>query len=323
VTKFILDCDPGHDDALAILYAAAHLDLIGVTTTFGNQTVDKTTHNALSVCTLGGLDIPVARGAAGPLKTPLEATPFNGSDVHGVTGMDGAQMPVPTATALAQPASEFLIEQSRVHAGDLVIIATGPLTNVAAALAADPGLNDRLTGLSIMGGSTDRGNVTAVAELNIYADAEAAALVMQSPLPKRMVGLNVTTTVGADSSDIARLNDAGRPVTRAAAGLLDFYLKRQQSLYGRQIAPFHDLCAVVPFVRPELIDYRRAHVAIELAGEHTRGMTVCDFRAIDATDLAHIKPSQHANVDVAIAADGRGIVEAVLETLIGYDRKAD
>ena len=314
--RFLIDCDPGHDDALAILYAAAHLKLVGITTVFGNQSVAHTTRNALAVCTLGGLCVPVAAGAAGPLTGP----PVDGSDVHGKTGLDGADLPAPDRDAVSETAAEAIVAASHAHAGDLVVIATGPLTNLATAIAADPTLPSRLAAISAMGGTIGAGNITPVAEINIFADPEAAAVVMACGAPLWLVGLNVTTTLGATPEAIDRLEAHGGRVAGILAGLFGFYLGRQRELYGRNLAPFHDVCAVLPFTRPELVQHRAAHVDVELDGTLTRGMTVADFRGIPDLAQAHIRPSRPANAHVALAADADMAVRHILDTVLSaYD----
>jgi inosine-uridine nucleoside N-ribohydrolase len=310
--SFLIDCDPGHDDAIAILYANACLDLIGITTVFGNSSIENTTHNALSICTLSGISVPVAKGAGNALKGYL----VNGTDVHGSTGLDGADMPVPDREIADISASDFIIEASYRYTGKLIIIATGPLTNIATALQSDPSLASRLAGISIMGGSTGVGNVTPVAEINVFADPEAAQIVLGSKLPIWIVGLSVTTTVGANIQIISKLQSSGGRVAGTIAELLIFYLGAQMRLYGRNIAPFHDVCAVLPFVSPQMIEHKDAHVVVELDGKHTRGMTVTDFRNIPNIPLAHLHSSQPANAKVAISANGSTAVPHILDTII-------
>lgn len=317
--RFLIDCDPGHDDALAILYACARLDVVGITTTFGNQSVDRTTHNTLSLCTLAGLSVPVAAGASGPLSSAF----VDASDLHGRTGLDGAELPPPDRDAIDRGAAEHIVELSRQWPGELVIIATGPLTNVATALQADTSLASRLAGVSVMGGSIGAGNVTPVAETNTYADPEAARVVLRSGVPLWLVGLTVTTTVGATADILTALRATGGRMAGVLAGAFDYYLTRQQRVYGRNLAPFHDVCAVLPFTDPELIEYRSAHVDVELDGTLTRGMTVADFRNVPDIGLAHVRSSRPDNALVAVSADGPEIVRRVLVEIVrtydGYD----
>jgi purine nucleosidase len=303
-TKILIDCDPGHDDAVAILYAARHLDLVGLTTVHGNNTLEHTTRNALAVLELAGIDAPLAMGCAEPLAQPRAAS----ADVHGKGGLDGADLPAPRRRPLNIHAVDFLIEAASRHRGELVLAIIGPQTNVALALRREPRLKHWLREMSIMGGSTDRGNITPCAEFNIHCDPEAAWAVFNSGVPLRMVGLNVTRQTGIDANDIARIRASGRKVAGVAADLLDFYLARQRERRGVSVAPMHDVCAIVPYVDGGLITYSDAKVAIELTGTHTRGMTVCDL----------LPAAGVANTMVATAADSRRLIEGVVETLLTY-----
>jgi inosine-uridine nucleoside N-ribohydrolase len=311
----IVDCDPGHDDAMAILLAAEHLDLVGLTTVFGNQTVENTTRNALALCRLAKLDVPVARGASGP----IDGAEFYGSDMHGRSGFDGAVLPDPDRAAIGIDAVAFMKAEIESASSPISLIAIGPLTNVALLIRRHPATATKIRAISVMGGTTAVGNVTPVAENNIFADPEAAAIVFDSGIPLYMAGLNVTTTVGAGEADILLLRAMNGPISTVAAGLLEFYRQRQLAVYGRTIAPFHDPCAVIPFIRPGLIEYRDAHVAVELDGRLTRGMTVCDFRGVSAGGLRHVRTSGAANVRVAIAATARPIIDLVIDAISKRD----
>jgi inosine-uridine nucleoside N-ribohydrolase len=290
----LLDCDPGHDDAVALLYAARHLDLRAITTVFGNQTLAHTTRNALSLCRLARLDVPVAAGAA----HALTAAPVHGDAVHGETGLDGAELPEPDRSPLDIHAVELILRTARAHRGELVLAATGPLTNIALALAAEPKLKEWLHAITIMGGSTDTGNVTEVAEFNIYCDPEAADAVLRAGVPVWMVGLDVTRRVGVGASDIAGLREGGA-IARTIADLLDFYLGSLSRLFGLTTASLHDPCALVPFIAPELIEYRHTSVQVELSGALTRGTTVAELRRLGNAPLGHTRPSAPANVHLA------------------------
>ena len=305
-TKIVIDCDPGHDDAVAILFAARHLELLGITTVHGNSTVEHTTRNALAILELAGLDVPVASGCGEPLIQRRTA--------HGRTGLDGADLPAPGRQPLDTHAIDFLIETAHRHRGELVVAAIGPQTNLALALRREPRLKDWLREITIMGGSTGLGNVTAAAEFNILLDPEAAWAVFNSGAQLRMVGLNVTRSTALDAADIARLKSAGRKVADTIADLLGFYLARQRER-GLDVTPMHDVCAIVPHVEPGLIEYVHTRVDIELTGTHTRGMTVCDLR-LRGPGAASQGPAPNAMV--AIAANGRVLLERVMATLLSY-----
>lgn len=310
--RILIDCDPGHDDAAAILYAARHLDVAAITTVFGNNSLDATTRNALSVLALAGLDIPVHRGAAGPLGGAERAP----GDLHGKTGLDGAALPEPIARPHALSAVEAML--GHAEAGRIGIVALGPLTNIAQALSANPGFSERIAWISLMGGSTAVGNSTAVAEFNIHCDPEAADIVFCSGVPIRMAGLNVTRQVGVGEEEIACLRSLGGQAAQTFAGLFEFYLERSRTIFGLAKASLHDACAVVPLVHPDLIGFRDAAVAIELAGRHTRGMTVCDFRGVSLTGLASITPSRKPNAQVAVEVNGAEIVRRVFDAIASY-----
>lgn len=312
-TKILIDCDPGHDDAVAILYAARRLDVVGLTTVHGNNTLESTTRNALAVLELAGLDIPVAIGSPVPLEQPPQPI----ARVHGETGLDGATLPVPTRRPVDVHAVDFIIDTASRLRGELVLAVIGPQTNVALALRREPRLARWLREITIMGGSTQRGNITPAAEFNVHCDPEAAAVVLASGVPIRMVGLDVTQRTGLDERDLARLRASGRKVAGTVADLIGFYLARQRERRGAGVvAPMHDTCAIVPYVDESLLTTVDARVEVELAGTHTRGMTVCDLR-----HPGHVRdpaPATPANARVAIASDARRLVDDVLAALIEY-----
>lgn len=317
---YLLDGDPGHDDMLAIFLAAKHLDVVGVTTVSGNQSLTKVTRNARIVLELGRLtDIPLAAG----LGRPLRNDPVYAPEIHGQTGLDGVDFPEPTVQPIEQHAVDFIIEQSHRHPG-LRIVATGPLTNVAAAFIRDPTLGGRLDCISIMGGSLTYGNSTAAAEFNIWVDPEAADVVFRSGVPLKMFGLNVTRQASATRTEIGRIEDIGTPFAKTVAQLLEFYRSSLEDVFGLSGASLHDPLAVATFINPDLFELRPMHVAIELNGRHTRGMTVCDYRRIAGTgdDLAGedaIEPNAHANCEVAVGIDVAGFFDLLVDTLARYE----
>jgi inosine-uridine nucleoside N-ribohydrolase len=310
-TKIVIDCDPGHDDAVAILYAARHLELVGITTVHGNNSIENTTRNGLAVLELAAIDVPLAKGCADPLAQPRAAV----ADVHGKGGLDGADLPVPRRAPLQGHAVDYLIETASRLRGELVLAAIGPQTNVALALRREPRLKDWLREITIMGGSTDRGNITPCAEFNIHCDPEAAWAVFNSGVPLRMVGLNVTRRTGFDAGDIGRMRASGRKVAGVVADLMEFYLARQRERRGVSVAPMHDVCAIVSYVDAGLITYSDAIVDIELTGTHTRGMTVCELPAASG---AARRGGRSPNAKVAVAADSRRLIEHVADTLLSY-----
>ena len=275
----ILDCDPGHDDALAILLAAAHLNVLGITTVAGNQTIDKVTTNTLKILTMAGLThIPVAQGMAGPLvPTNRQKPDVHGPDFHGETGLDGPDLPEPAVSPDSRHAVDFIIEMVMAH-DEVTLVPTGPLTNIAAALRREPALIGHIREISLMGGGLTHGNVSAAAEFNILMDPEAAHIVFTCGAAVKMCGLNLTRQAMATPVEAERIRALGNKTGQGVAGLLDFFLGTCEKLFGLPGGPLHDPCAVAPLIDPTLIEYEPMHVDIELHGEHTYGMTLCDHR---------------------------------------------
>lgn len=281
---------------MAILLAARHLDVVGITTVHGNQSLDKVTHNALKVLTLAGLEhIAVYPGAPRPFGGDAHHAP----EVHGVTGLDGAQLPEPIIRPRERHAVDFIREAAVEHE-PLTLVATGPLTNVAAALHLEPTLAGRLAQISLMGGAVAGGNATPAAEFNIWADPEAARLVFASGVPIRMSGLDLTHQAIVGPGELDRLRATGARVGGVCADLLAFYSGRVRARTGLAGAPLHDPCAVAWMIDPTLVEAQRMHVDVELRGELTRGMTVCDTRT--APD-AHQGAGRHP-IDDAGAVKG-------------------
>jgi inosine-uridine nucleoside N-ribohydrolase len=314
VTKLLIDCDPGHDDAVAILYAARHLDLVGITTVFGNQTVELTTLNALRVLALAGLAIPVAKGCGRPFVGDAPLAP----DTHGATGLDGVELPEPTRAPEDIHAVEFILRTARQHRGELVVAITGAHSNVALALRLEPQLAGWLKLITIMGGTTSIGNLRPQACVNILSDPEAAYVVFGAGVPIRWIGYETTRTVLMTADDIARLR-AGGKVARAVADIAAYYRNRQRAVYAIDGAPMHDSCAIVPLVRPAFIRYEAVPLAVELAAGLARGMTIVDRRPIvPGVDLKSIQPKAPANVQMAVDVSRREIIDDIVTTMLAY-----
>jgi inosine-uridine nucleoside N-ribohydrolase len=298
VTRIVLDCDPGHDDAIALLLALAspELELVGVTTVAGNQTLEKTTANALRVLEhVGRDDVPVAAGA----DRPLVREPFVAAHVHGETGLDGPDLPAPAGTPVAGHAVEFLAE----HAPGQTLVAVGPLTNVALYLALHP--DAAPARIVLMGGAIAEGNVTPAAEFNIWADPEAAQRVFASGIDLTMVGLDVTHKALMTPAHADRLRSAGR-AGKLVAELFDFYHRFHAQTYGLPGSPIHDALAVADVIRPELLQTKHRHVAIDYESELCRGRTV--------VDLWH-RTRNDPNAHVAVAVDSQAFLELLLERI--------
>lgn len=272
--RILVDCDPGHDDAVMLVMAARHAEVVGITTVSGNAPLDAVTRNALAVCELLDWDVPVHAGAA----RPLLSEPFHAPEVHGEGGMDGTDLPEPARAPAGHDAVAFLSEATRAEEG-LWLVATGPLTNVALALRADPDLDRRLAGISFMGGGAGEGNVTAAAEFNVWADPEAAAVVVGARCPVLMSGLDVTRTYLADRDLSARVRALANPVASFVADLFDHELDRFGS-YATSVdaPPIHDPVALLAVTHPHLVATRRTPILVETGGTHSRGATIVDRR---------------------------------------------
>jgi purine nucleosidase/pyrimidine-specific ribonucleoside hydrolase len=293
-TRILLDCDPGHDDAIALLLALAspELELLGVTTVAGNQTLEKTTANAIRVLEFVGRgEVPVAAGA----ERPLVREAFVAAYVHGDSGLDGPALPPARSKPVEQDAVDFLAE--RVTGATL--IPTGPLTNVARLLATRPERPDRIV---LMGGSIAEGNVTPAAEFNIWADPEAADAVFRSGLDVTMIGLDVTHQALLTPSHTERLRAAG-DTGRMVAELVDFFAQFHKKTYGFDGAPIHDAVAVAQVVDPALVETVERNVEIEMVSDLCRGRTVVDLWRRTGNE-------PNANVGIGIHA------EAFLELLV-------
>jgi purine nucleosidase len=271
-TKIILDCDPGIDDALAIAFAHGHpgIELAGITTVAGNVGLAKTTANALAVCEfIGAAGTPVTAGCAGPLLRPA----LDARQVHGDSGLGGAVLPPAEASAAPGHAIDYIVDTVRADPGEITLVATGPLTNIALAVRKEPRLADWVREFVIMGGSSGRGNVTPAAEYNIWADPEAAAAVFRAGWTVIMLGLDVTMRTGATEAVLRRMSGLGTLGT----GLLLPALEQYRSVSEPGGPPVHDVCAVAWVAEPNLFGLVPARVQVEVTGQFTAGMTVTDF----------------------------------------------
>jgi inosine-uridine nucleoside N-ribohydrolase len=300
-TPIVIDCDPGHDDAIAILLALAspEVELIGVTTVAGNQTLDKTTRNALVTLEIAGrAEIPVAAGAEAPLRRQLRTA----AHVHGETGLDGPALPEPSARPVDAHAADCLAEL--IEPG-VVLVPTAPLTNLALMLERHPDVPDRLDRIVWMGGSIAEGNVTPAAEFNAFVDPEAAATVFASGIPITMVGLDVTHKALFTPDHAERLRDTGR-AGRFVAELSDFFQDFHARAYGLQGSPIHDAMAVAHVIDPTLLTTRRVNVAVETRSEHCDGRTVVDVRGVTGRE---------PNADVGVDVDAGRFLELLVSRI--------
>ena len=298
----LLDCDPGHDDAIALLLALAspELELLGITTTYGNQTLEKTTANALRVLELvERTDVPVAAGADRPLERELVVA----SHVHGESGLDGPALPAARTAPAPQDALTFVTERVREAAEPITIVATGPLTNVARYLAAHGA--DGIAGIELMGGAIADGNFTPAAEFNVWCDPEAAAAVFASGVELTMLGLDVTHKAILRPAVEERLRAVGR-IGAFVADLNVFFTRYHSETYGWDGAPIHDAVAVAHLIRPELVETRHRNVEVELESELCRGRTV-----VDLWNRTGRAPNAHVGVDLDAEAFFDLLVERI------------
>ena len=319
--KYLLDCDPGHDDTVMILFALRTLDVVGLTTVAGNQAVEKVTANALHILELAGRsDLPVGKGAA---RSLLNSTCF-APELHGESGLGGFTFgelrTSPKGSALD------LMRHALEGRDPITVVATGPLTNLALLLVDEPKLAMRIAKISLMGGSTGLGNMTTHAEFNVFVDPEAADVVFGSGIPIDMYGLNATAQVPLRDDLVQALRYQCTRVSTPLCALLDFYLCATAQHSGRREANLHDLCAAVGLVRPDMFEFRSMYVRVELHGELTRAMTVCDSRFGVTPQEAAETPSRlrpatlgHGpNAQVAVRANGDSINTLLLEVLGSY-----
>jgi inosine-uridine nucleoside N-ribohydrolase len=299
-TPVLIDCDPGHDDAIALLLALAspEVELLGVTTVAGNQTLPKTTANAIRVLEFAGrADVPVAAGA----DRPLVREPFVASYVHGETGLDGPDLPPPQGTPVSTHAAGFLAEKIRGSDRPVTLVPTGPLTNIALMLALHP--DARPERIVLMGGAIAEGNVTPAAEFNIWCDPEAAVRVFGSGIDVTMVGLDVTHKALFTQAHTGRL--AGR-TGELVTELLRFYDRFHREVYNFDGSPIHDAVAVAHVLDPNLVETLERNVEIEIESELCRGRTVVDLWR---------RTGRSPNAHVGVEIDADGFLELLIQRL--------
>jgi pyrimidine-specific ribonucleoside hydrolase len=305
----ILDCDPGHDDAIALVLALAspELEVKAVTSSAGNQTPDKTLSNVLRMLTLlKRSDIPVAGGAVKPLMRDL----IIADNVHGETGLDGPALPEPDFAPQNCTAVELMANVLRESPEPVTLVATGPQTNVALLLNSHPELHAKIARIVIMGGAMGLGNWTPAAEFNIYVDPEAAEIVFQSGIPVVMAGLDVTHRAQIMADDIERFRAINNPVARTVAELLDFFMEYHKTeKWGFQGAPLHDPCTIAWLLKPEIFTTVRRWVGVETQGKYTQGMTVVDYFMLSGNE---------PNTDIMLDIDRQAFVDLLAERLAFY-----
>lgn len=304
--KIILDCDPGHDDAIALLLAHGNpnIELLAVTTVVGNQTLDKVTRNALSVARIANItNVPFAAGAVRPLVRNIEIAP----DIHGDSGLDGPVLPEPTIELDNRHAIDLIIDTIMSHPPKTVtLVPTGGLTNIAMAVRKEPKIAERVKEVVLMGGGYHVGNWSAVAEFNIKIDPEAAHIVFNEKWPLTMVGLDLTHQALATPEVIEKIAAIKTKPAKFVLEMLEFFGKMYKQAQGFTYPPVHDPCAVAYVINPELIKTKRVPVDIELTGTLTLGMTVADFR---------FPADERCHTQVATELDHSGFWDLIVDSL--------
>ncbi|KAD3514864.1 nucleoside hydrolase [Arthrobacter yangruifuii] len=304
--KIILDCDPGHDDAVALLLAhgSPEIDLLAVTTVVGNQTLEKVTRNALAIARVANITgVPFAAGCDRPLVRTIENAP----DIHGDSGMDGPELPDPTLELDSRHAVDLIIDTVMAHEPNTVtIVPTAGLTNIAMAVRKEPRIAERVKEVVLMGGGYHVGNWSAVAEFNIKIDPEAAHIVFNEKWPLTMVGLDLTHQALATDEVAERIAAVGTKPAKFVGELLEFFGEAYKDAQGFDFPPVHDPCAVAYVIDPSVMTTRRVPLDVELTGTLTLGMTVADFRAPAPADC---------NTSVAVDLDHRKFWDLVVDAL--------
>jgi purine nucleosidase len=312
--KIIIDCDPGQDDAVALLLALASpddLDVVGITAVGGNVPLELTQRNARMMCDLAGSSAPVFAGCGRPMQRRLRTAEM----IHGETGIDGIEVFEPEAALQGQHGVDFIIETLLAADDDgITLVPTGPLTNIATAISRQPGILPKIREIVLMGGAMrEGGNRTPSAEFNILVDPEAADIVFRCGRPITQLGLDVTHQVLSTRERVARIRALGNPAAIATAGMLGFFDRFDTEKYASAGAPLHDPCTVAYLVRPALFDGKVCNVTVETQSELTLGHTAVDFWHV--TDRPR-------NVNWIHSVDADGFYDLLVERLSRYGRQA-
>ena len=293
-TKIILDCDPGHDDAVAIMLAAREpsLELLGVSVVAGNQTLENTQRNARNVLQWLGADIPVYAGC----DRPMVRDKVIAADIHGSTGLDGPVFPPLTKKLEPEHAVQFLIRSLLESEGDITVVTTGPMTNLAMAMRLEPKITEKIRRIVLMGGSFTNGNVTPAAEFNILADAEAASVCFRSGRPITMVGLDVTRKALCYPEIVERMGRIGNRASNLFVALMGHFCKTQKQIFGWEGGPLHDPVTIAYLIDPEVLVTKPMNVQIDIRSTQSYGRTNCDYYGYQK-----LPPTADVAVDIDVA----------------------
>lgn len=292
--KIILDCDPGHDDAVAILLAGINenIELLGISVVTGNQTLEKTTNNALNICQYLGLDVPVYKGCPDPMIRPK----FVAADIHGESGLDGPVFEPLTRKAEDKHAVLWMIDTLMNSDGDITVVTTGPMTNLGMAMRMEPAIIPKIKEIVLMGGAYTNGNVTPAAEFNIIEDADAAYVCFTSGRPITMIGLDVTRKALCYPSIVERMGKVGNKASKLFVDLMGHFCKSQKEVFGWEGGPLHDPVTVAYLIDPSVITVKPMHCEIDISSQQSLGRTNCDF-------FGYQKKEPNANVAIDIDAE--------------------
>ena len=306
--KIILDCDPGHDDAVAIMLAAINpkIELLGITVVAGNQKLEKTVNNALKVCNHLNLDVPVYSG----MSRPMIREQLIADDIHGETGLDGPKFEELKIKAENKHAVNFIIDTLMNSDEKITLVPTGPLTNIGMAIRFEPKIIEKINRIVLMGGSYQLGNMTPAAEFNILADPDAAHIVFSSGVKLVMMGLDLTRQASATKEVVEKIKSLNNKASKLFVDLMEFFAASQKNVFGWTAPPVHDPTTIAYIIDPECIEVKPMFCEIELWSERSYGRTLCDYFGI-----LKKKP----NVDVAVKLDFDRFWNLVYENLKLYN----
>lgn len=307
--KIIIDCDPGHDDAVAIILAARNpkLELLGITTVNGNQTLEKVTVNALNVCQYLDIDVPVCKGLAGPI---VRTAPPVEERIHGDSGLNGPVFGPLTKKLDPRHAVDFIIETVMGSEDPVTLVPTGPLSNIGMAIRKEPRILDHIEEIVLMGGAYQHGNVTPAAEFNIYADGEAAHVVFSCGRPVVMMGLDLTRQALCYPAIVERMSKIDTKAAKLFVDLMGFFCMTQKNVFGWEGGPLHDPTTIAYLIDPTCIETKEMYTEIDITGGPSQGRTNCDF--FNLTDKVR-------NTKVAVRLDVDKFWDIVEDSLKLYD----
>jgi len=306
--KIILDVDPGHDDAVAIMLAARNpkIDLLGITVVAGNQTLEKTVNNTLNICSHLNINVPIAAG----MSVPMVRKQIIANDIHGETGLDGPEFGEITVELDKRHAVDFIIDMLMESDGDIILVPTGPLSNIGMAMKKEPRIVEKIKKIVLMGGAYTIGNTTPSAEFNILADPEAAHVVFSSGRPIVMMGLDLTRQALATKEVVDKIKTIGNKASNLFVDIIEFFTKTQKEVFGWDAPPTHDPTTVAYLIDPSIVETKPMYTEIEIWSPSSYGRTICDYYNVTGK-----KP----NVEVAIKLDFEKFWNLIYETLKMYD----